>query len=213
MTRTLLKLLLLVPLATGGCNALAYLLHLGAPGQGTVAVKPEFAGLPDSRVAIVIFAGEGVQYAHPQARPELSRLIADSLRKNVKNVTVVDPRQVMKYQDTNFHWDSLDRTKLGKQLNSDYVLFVSLIEFSTREQGMVNLLRGRILAEADLYKTSLPERDARVWREAELGVIFPADRPIGILGQNDSNVRLRTELLFAEKLVKKFYAHRAPKSK
>ncbi|MCK4603040.1 MAG: hypothetical protein KAU28_11275 [Phycisphaerae bacterium] len=211
MAGKLLILTLLLAAALGGCNHLAYWLYLVAPPEPTKTVEAEFADLADSKVAIAIFADEGVQYEYPFAQLELSLIIADELKKHVKKIEVVNPRRVVKYQGENIYWDKLDRTELGRKFEADYVLYVSLVEFSTREPGSINLYRGRIIAESSVYKTSLPERQARVWVGEEIRVTHPPHAPTSLLSENDREIRYLTERLFAEKLVKNFYKHKVPK--
>ena len=71
-------------------------------------------------------------------------------------------------------------------------------------------LGGTITAEPSVYKVSLPERKARVLRAREVRVRYPEHDPTGQPSEGDRDIRERTERLFAEKLVKKFYEHKVP---
>lgn len=206
----ILLALLCATVGLGGCNMLAYPLYLFAPAVKTKPVEPEFAGLDKKTVAVVIFADASTLYEYPYARWELSSALAAQFKEHLKTTTVVDPRRVIRYQDDNIEWDTLNRTDLGKAFQADYVLYISLIEYATREHGAVNLFRGRITAEVSLYDTAKPERDARVWRGKDIRVVYPEHAPTGQVGQDDTQIRYTAHTLFADQLAKKFYKHEIP---
>ncbi|MFW6065793.1 MAG: hypothetical protein ACOC9S_03145, partial [Planctomycetota bacterium] len=114
---------------TGGCNVLGYLGYLMAPPERKVTVPADYENLPGHSVAVVVFADHAVQFEYPALRLELGSVITGELREKVEDVTVVDPRRVVRYQDQNLYWDSMDKTKLGEKLGADYVLLVSVIDF------------------------------------------------------------------------------------
>jgi len=204
----------------GGCSLIGYIGQALVPAGPTKTVEAEYAGLSGQSIAIVIYADNTIEYEYPGAKLELSLVIAEELRNRLgtktgnskRGVDVIDPRRVIKYQEANICWDSMDKTTLGKALGADRVLYVTLVEFATREEGSLNLYRGRILAESAVYDMSLPERHARVWNAANLRVLFPPKAPTGQLSDDDTAIRYETERRFADLLVKKFYKHKVPKN-
>lgn len=215
MAIRLLTLLLAAGLpAMGGCNVAAYLLYLIAPPEEhEKTVEAEYKGLDGHSLAIVVYADQKVQYEYPQAREHISRSIAgrfqsEQVRKKIKNLRIIEPTTVLAYQDQHISWDTMDKTELGKVFGADFVLFVTLVEFTTREPGSMSLYRGIITAEVSLYKTSLEERESRVGKRFDIRVVHPEDRPGGVSAANDLVIRRNTVWLFSGKLVKKFYKHR-----
>ena len=101
---------------------------------------------------------------------------------------------------------------LGRAFGADYVLHVVLEEYTMREPGSINLYRGRIVAQASVYETALPEDEARLWSGGDLRVLYPLHAPTGEPGQDDSKIRYETEKRFATLLASKFYKHEIPKS-
>ncbi len=200
-------LLLLLTVQLGGCHYIAYLL---APRIPDKKVPAEFEGLTERRVAIVVYTDQNVQYEYPHARVDLSSVLGVELKEHVEGVTVVDPQRVVRYQDENIHWDSLDKTQLGRTLGADFVLFVALDEYRMREPGSVNLYRGRITGQVTIYETSCPEEDAKKWCGENFRVLYPEHAPTGRPGQDDRKIRYETEKQFAEIVVKKFYKHKVP---
>ncbi len=194
-----------------GCRPLGYFLYLIAPGESGQKQKAEFDALKGHSVAVVIFADVNTQYEYPAAQMELSALIAHELGRHVKDVRVIDTRKVIRYQHENIYWDSMPKTQLGEIFGADYILFVSLLQYTTREPGSMNLSRGIISAEVSVYDTSLAEHQSRVKYWPEISVAFPEDDPMGRLGANEQRIRERTEKLFVDKVVKKFYDHKVSK--
>jgi len=205
---------LLIPLASlllagslCGCNVAGYLGYLVAPKAATETVEAEFDALKGHSVAVVVYCDQRVQYEHPWANMEVSHAIVDELRENVKHVTVLDPRRVTQYQGEHLRWETMDKTRIGSDLDVEYVLYVTLIQFTTRQPGAMHLYQGHIEAEASVWDVSLPERQARLWYGRGLTATYPED-PIGKMTEDDREIRYRTERIFAEKLVKNFYEHK-----
>ncbi|MDY6913305.1 MAG: hypothetical protein SVT52_02450 [Planctomycetota bacterium] len=199
--------------SAGGCRQLGYLLYLVVPGSQTKTVEAAFDGLAGKTVVVIVFTDQEVQYEYPMARWELSSVIASELDKHVKGVKVVNPRRITRYQDEDIFWDTLSKKDLGRAFGADFVLYIAMLEFSTRELGSVNLYRGRITAECSVYDCSLPERQARVWSDEQIRVVYPENVPTGQLDRDDRKVRYQSQCLFADRLVKNFYKHKVPKYK
>ena len=88
MAKKLLIPVLLLAVATTGCEGVAYLLYLFAPPEPVKTVKAEFADLAGHNVAIVIYADEKVQLEYPYARLRVASMIASELRKHIKNIRI-----------------------------------------------------------------------------------------------------------------------------
>ena len=138
---------------------------------------------------------------------EESVMLAQQFAENAKGIKVLAPEKVIKYQAENVNWDTMDKTRLGAVLGVDFVLFISLVEFTTREPGSVNLFRGRIVAEGSVYQSNLPERRARIWHNGSLDATFPLEAPVSGFGGSEGPIRVRTEADFCKALVRKFYTH------
>lgn len=194
----------------GGCDALRQGFYVLWPGAREKTVEAEFKDLPGKTVAVLVFADKAVGYEYPQVRINLSAAIADQLRRNVKNVQVIDPRRTVKYQDENLYWEEMDKTDLGKAFGADYLLYVSLVEFSTREPGSLHLYRGRAKAEVAIYATAAPERQARARKWDDLQARYPPDTVVGMPSESDQEVRDKLEQVLAEAVARKFHQHKVP---
>jgi len=206
--RIYILFLLFLPVC-GGCTSSAqrYFMYLFWPGGRTKTVEAAFPDLAGHSVAVVIYAGENVEFEHPYARLTLSKRIAAELKQRVRKVNVIDPAIVLRYQDENLNWDSMSKVELGKTFKADYILMVSLLEYTTREPNSISLSRGHIAAEADVYQTSLPEEAARVRHFTGISAVFPEGAPVGAVSTEAARMLDETERRFVDALVKKFYKH------
>jgi hypothetical protein len=191
-------------LPIGGCGKFIYFFW---PFGRTVTIPAEFGGLRSSKVAVVIFAPESTQFEYPWASLNLSAMISSRLRAKVKRLTTVDSQKINAYQRKNLHWAEMDRTALGKSLEADFVLFVSLVEFSTVEEGYVDLLRGRVNGEIKVFDCSKPEQDAMVWTCPNIKVHFPKT-PTVRTAKGEANIRSVILMKFSDELTKKFYSYK-----
>ncbi|MFB3893719.1 MAG: hypothetical protein ACE15C_17030 [Phycisphaerae bacterium] len=195
--------------ALGGCSGLKWLVYVFTPEQPDPVVEAEYAGLEGRSVAIVVYADAGTLFEYPRARLEVASAIANEMRANVKNVRVVDPQRVIRWQNENLDWDNTDRTKMGQLFGANYVLYVALARFTTREPGSEYLFRGDIQADIFLYQTSLDERRSRVWAANDVRVQYPPTTAVP--ADNDNLVRLATISVMADYVAKKFYKHKVPR--
>ena len=210
MMRKLCLPMLLAAVTLSGCKETAFFLYALWPGARDREVKAEFAGLAGKSVVIVVYCDRRVQYEYPNVCLTVSSAVGGQLAKNVEGLTLIDPRRVVKYQDGNIYWDEMDKTALGKAFGANFVLFISLVEYSTREPGSLNLYRGRINAQVSLYDGALGERDARVWRDRSIQTVYPKHTATGVLRDSDRGIRGKTEAIFANTLAKRFYDHKVP---
>ena len=197
-----------------GCQPLGYLLYLVAPEQ-TDKFEAEYKGLPGHTVAVVVFANYDVCCDHPMLQLELTSQVSAQFEdtEKFKDVKTIDPRRVLKYQNENVNWDAMDKTELARKLSADYVLLITVEEFSTRESGSMSLYRGSMMASAALYQASKKERESKVWptgTSEPIRVAYPK-KGMGRVQENDTAIRVNTEHEFAEVLAKKFYKHEEKK--
>ncbi len=200
-------------LCAAGCKWLSWPAYVFAPSPPQRTVKPQFDALVGRSVAVVVFAGPQTQLDYQLAQLEVSDAVSIELRRRVKDVTTVSPRAVLRYQAENPSWEALPPHKLCRALNCDYVLLISLREFSTRELGSIYLARGRITAEAALYPAQAPGSGSgrAVWRSGTIRVLYPPDSPLGLPASDDRAIRAETVRILAQRLVRNFYKHKVPR--
>ncbi len=206
MRLRIVPILLLAAALLSGCNILGPLLYLVAPRRSET-IAAEFDDLAGKTVAIVIYADMDTLYEYPYTRTEMAMAVGTQLRDNIADVRIVHPSRVIRYQEGNLHWDTEPMGEIGRALDADYVLYVSLNEFTTHEPGSVNLPVGRVSASVSLWDTSVPTSDpgACVWHKDNLAVKIDANA--GPLAWDPEALRLQMQRVFADRLAKHFYEH------
>lgn len=205
--RVVLLSVLTAGLVLPGCNIAKFITYVFAPSSRTRTVKAECPELAGSRVAVLVFTDVGTDFEYPDARARLSERIANELMEKVDGIEVVPPREVLEYQREHRYWDAEDKTELGKRFDAEYVLFVSMIEYSLQEPGSTTLCRGVISGEASVYESSAPESASRVWSSDKISVAHPENAVVGMLSEEVRRIRNEAERQFVGKLAKKFYKH------
>lgn len=215
MRNTLVLLSLGLAVTLGGCGELGYIFGQLFPPDVVEEINAEFDGLPGHTVAVVVHVPDEVHYTHPTAPLEISAIVSERLKligaddKKAEVINTVSPYKINQLQNENLYWEALPKTELAKQLHADYVLYISVMEFTTREPGSQNLYRGQITAECALYDVTQKEATAEVWRSSRMSSRFPQDGPY-LYSEDDEEIRLDTIVILAEKLAKKFYDHDVP---
>jgi hypothetical protein len=211
MTRRIPCIVLCVVLAAAavlpvGCSGLKFWSYVFFGDSGKRKVDAEFEGLRNKRVAVVVYADQRVYYEHPDVDLKLGYAMRGQLTKHVDGVSVVDPRTVIAYQDSDLNWAAMPKTELARKFNADYVLMINIPEFSTSEPGTVRLFRGNVVASPALYKADAEEGNACVWYQDAIRVTWPEESQ-GKYGQSDADVKNTTIAKLADRLTKYFYDH------
>jgi TolB-like protein len=200
--------------ALAGCQQLGAIGYI-IMGDQKDKFEAEYKDLPGHSVAVMVFADYKTQCAYPGVRKEMLAVINSQFedKEHFKDVKVVDSTKVAQFQDEHKDWPAMDKTQIGKELDADYVLVVSLVEFTMHDSENEAQLRGRIVGEPKLYQTSKLEKECCVWptsQTPEVRVIYPKEGKVGELseiGEDDKKVRFPTEKEFADALVKRLYKH------
>jgi len=201
-----ISLLLLLTACLCGCEAGRWLAYVFAPVASRETVEAEFNELAGKRVAVIVFTDDATQVDYPLARLTISQKVDEALRANVKGIQTLGADRVIQYQEENIRWDEYDKTRICRDLDVDYLLYLSVLEFSTLESGSMSLYRGRITVEPKVYDAAMQEHTACVWKGEAIRVVYPENAPGRI--ENAGVVRHGAEMALAERLAKKFYKHK-----
>ena len=202
---TLISLLLL----TTGCNILGPILYIFSPPAPRRTVQAEYEGLEGKSVATVVYAGPEISTDYVLAQLEIADAVNYKLKEYVDKVKTIPPRRILRYQQENAAWIDEPPEKLCAKFNCDYVLLVTLVEFSTREPGSAYLVRGRLTAAAKLYGRPDGPNAGLKWSSSEdFRVVFPPDSQMAMGIDSATKVRYKTEKNFAKALVLKFVKHK-----
>lgn len=191
-----------------GCNLIAFPAMLMAEAQ-TDKVPAEFSKLENKKVAIVVWAEPGALFQFPHMRLELASQIAYQMSIHLKTTSVVPPQMIADYQNRNTNWDAVSPSEIGKQFGADYVIFVELLEYSTREPQTPGLFHGKAKASVVVHDVADP---AARWTLSPTSVDFPQNRT-NMMNSDDQAVHRQMLEVLASQITAKFYSHEIPKYK
>ena len=207
-------LVLAVPLILGGCGFLG-IGSVTAPVLVTRTSGVEYAGLADKSVAIVVYAPSAVINEYTGAREEISTFVATEMRGHMPTTRLLDPRDVIDWQDSTMNWGNLSARDIGRHFGVDRVLTIEVLDYSTKRPAGVSNYQGRLRAQCRVYDTAdaSPGPDASghlaaVWTGL-VDAAWPSGKALDPTQTNEAAVRLRALDEFANLLVGYFYARPA----
>jgi hypothetical protein len=211
---TIKPLVLAIPLALAGCGFLG----MGTKPQVPLVTRTTgtaYAGLTDKSVAIVVYAPSAVINEYSGAREEISSFVATQMRGHMPTTRLLDPTDMIDWQNSKLNWASLSARDIGRHFGVDRVLAIEVLDYSTKRPIGVSNLQGRLRAQCRIYDTAdaAPGPDAGghmapVWTGL-VDAAWPSGKPLDPTQTNDTAVRLQTLDTFSDVLVRYFYEQRA----
>lgn len=198
-------------MALAGCGLLNQ--HLAAPVTAKSSGTP-YSGLANKSVAIVVYAPSATIDEYSGAREEISNFVATQMREHLSTTLLLPARDVMYWQNDTLNWPNLSARDIGRHFGVDRVLFIEVLDYSTRRPVGVSNLQGRLRAQCKIYETqeNSPQPDQNghvtpVWTGL-VDAAWPPAKPLDPTQTNEAAVRLRTLESFADTLVRYFYEGR-----
>jgi hypothetical protein len=193
--------LLATPLALAGCWLAAA--QERANGHKVAA---DYTGLADQSVAVVVYADQAQTDEFPDARTEISNFLAAAFRTKIPSVRLLDFREVTAWQDDTLNWSALPEKDIGKHFSADRVLYIELLDYSTRANNSFGDLQGHIKAQCKVFETNSPGATP-AWSDL-IEVRWPKDHPLDPASGSEVAVRKRALEQFSNDLVNRFVEHR-----
>src|SRR3989304_569075 len=184
----------------GGCGAML------ATGmyviQGGNMVPAEFDGLKNQRVVVVCRPPASNEYRHAGASRAVSQRVSELLVANVKNIDVVNPREVDNWLDES---DWGDFKELAKAVRAEKVVYIEMNYFELFKGK--TLYQGHAAVSATIY--DMKNNRKLVW-DRHLGeILYPTNS--GIPAQDKPEQQFEREFvgIVATRIAEYFYKHDA----
>lgn len=192
---------------TAGCNHLTPLIFVG---EHKKKVSPEFDKLANSRVAVLIWTDQVVLFDYPYARFELCTYLTEKLAAEMHQrelgTELVDPRDIDDFLQRDID-AQIDPKAVARKFDSDYVIYVEIVEFQVRDPAEPQFLRGRIDASVTVYDAHADPDRPRRYELAPVLCRYPEGVPVLLNANNSRLVREQLYRKFAEQVARKFYEH------
>lgn len=208
VVRTLtLSLLIALFAGVGGCELFGWAANGIAGGDPhappPLDVKVEYTGLHKHTVAVLVDADQAILFNNPLAQYEVCAAISQRLAGDAKDVRVVNPRQVVDYQNRNIYWNTARYSDLAKKLGADRLVIVDLLDYRFHEPGNVNIWRAVASANVGVAETDGAHPDDLAY-SSTVAVAYPPDKPQGIIESNLRTMKLATLDLLSRSVVGRF---------
>jgi hypothetical protein len=170
--------------------------------QGGNIVPPEYDGLEKQRVVVVCRPPSSHEYHHAGASRAISQQVSELLVDNVKDVDIVNPREVDNWLDEG---DWGDFKELAQAVHADMVVYIEMNEFE--------LFKGKTLyqGQADLSVTiyDMNNNNRLAWDRHIPEILYPNNS--GIPAQDKPVQQFEREFvgIVATRIAEHFYKHDA----
>lgn len=131
-------------LISGACAAFMTSCEIGyliggmaqnAEYQTLLEVEPQYDGLENKTVAVVVNADMATLYEHPVLSRQLAGGLAVRIQQSVPGVRVMSPDAVLAWQFNTTGWSAMPYGDIAATLNVDRVVFVDLYEYRLHPPG------------------------------------------------------------------------------
>lgn len=206
--RSLLSLLLLVPLSLTGC--LKELLILSYLVGGPPSIEPDFDAMTkksftdkEVTVAVVCYAPLEVKYDFSAIDAELAKYVTYRLVQH--KIKVVNPDQVRAWLDENKdNWD--EPSEIGKALGVKYVVYIDLESFNLWEEHSQDLFRGRAEGLVSVYEMDEAGDGEKIYSK-EVTSKFPTVSPRAATEVSYPTFKQQYLTRLSEEIGRFFYEH------
>ncbi len=190
-----------------GCQTAGMVAEVIAGGEGSpIEVTAEYAGLNDQTVAVLVNADYTVLYQHRDIQWELTTAISNLIATGVPGVKVIDPRDVVAFQNRNIYWTTAPYGELAKKLGATRLVMVELQEFRLHEPGNTMLYRGVASARVDVAETDGPRPHDAAYSSI-VTAAFPPSSPQGVPEADPQTIRKGLVDIFSRAVAWKFFDH------
>jgi hypothetical protein len=208
----LLALIIIVASCCAGCSVFGF---IGAGKQAMedqmLIEKPAEYSLEGYRVAVVIDSDLSIHYEHPGIATLIAGAVSGRIAKNVKNVEVLRPDSVARWQFETPQWTAMPSTEIAKSLGVNRVVYIDLQNYTLTPPGNRWLWEGRCSAMIGIIEADSYEHDGFV-DTFEIMAVFPK-RPAVLSREEASEGTIEQGILneFIKQTSWLFYFHEEPK--
>lgn len=196
----------------GGCEAGGFFAETFTPDPPPLNVRAEYVGLENQKVAVLVDANQSLLFDQPLAPLEVSRAVSEKLADGVPGIKLVEPVQVVDFQNRNIYWNTMPYSEVAGRLGVTRLVLIELSDYRLHEPGNVNIWRGVMSGHVSVYETDSAEPNNATYAR-EVTAAYPPDEPLGVLDSNQRDMRFGTMDLFSRSVAGLFFEHKEPRKR
>lgn len=140
-------------IAVNGCGDPRTVLYFLQPFEPTIPAPGP--NLWKKKVVILCYATSGALGEFPSLERDMTRELADKIRKKVKKITIIDPDKTATWMEA--HPRNTDPTEIANDFDADLVIQLEIEQFRTQAPGDVNLVHGDSKTHIKVYELEYPK--------------------------------------------------------
>ena len=185
--------------------------------EGEENIAPAYSGLKGQRVAIMVWADEGVAMDHPSIRADVAgglhaklQQCIDSKLDDLKNTTFLSTSQILRFQDAHpeVQADSAEQIALRFPA-ATRLIYVEVESLSLHPSDSVDLSRGQVMAGVKAVEVANGQAKL-AYQIDNVGGVYPKQAPPeGMPGLSDEVVYHKSIDSLTSELAKLFITHQA----
>jgi hypothetical protein len=204
----LVVLLIACLFCLSGCIALGYV--ASAIPQSTDA---QYTGLAGQRTAVLVWAPRGVRVDHPNLQLDLANAIQANLAAKINESSLkgtefpYETRSVLRFQREHPELEFQSVTEWSHRMSGlDRLVYVEVIDFSTRSGTAVQLLRGGISANVKVVE--MHSGSSKIaYERPDVRLFFPRNAPEGVVNVSDAAIYTGTINEMGLTIARLFFPH------
>ena len=186
-----------------GCQALYFL----TPDE-TKDVKAEYGKIGKATVAVVVWADHPTLDVDPKARRRVCDAVIYEMKRNLPDAKFVPAKKIADFQENSgLDWQGMSHHDVARELNSDLVLRIDLLEYTTRAADTRELRKGRVHGSVSLYDGSDAARPDSLYT-TDISATFPPSGEASITDMDEYDLLRAAIEQFGQAVAKKFYDHK-----
>jgi hypothetical protein len=209
-------LILLAPLMTlmcAGCDTLGV---VASKVVGDETIAPAYAGFKGQRVAIIVWADEGLTVDHPNICADVAGSLQVKLQQGVdakvdelKGTTFLDRQKVLRFQEAHPEFQSDSAEQIALRLPATRLIYIEVQSLSLHPNESVDLSRGHALADVKVIEVDGSTAKS-VYDNDNVDAIYPPNSPPeGLPNLADDEVYRKSVDALTTELGKLFITHPA----
>jgi hypothetical protein len=197
-------------LLCSGCNVLG----LGAAALPPATIRPRYTGLAGQTVGVMVWTDRGIRVDWPTLPLDAANSIQTKLKKAktrelAKTIFPLEPASILRYQQDHPEIDAEGVLELAPQLGVSRLIYVEVLDFSTRAAASIDLYRGTLAGTLKVIEIDPNTHQAKVaYEEPNLRVSYPPKSPEeGLPRGNDYQFYIGTLDTFTTEVVNRLVSH------
>jgi len=203
----------LFPFLLAGCTALGYAAYVMPKPD----VQPEYQGMRDQTIGVMVWADRGIRIDFPTIQQDLANAIQNKLiaaqgkegakdpkeskARTLRGATFpVLPASIVRYQKDHPEIEAMNITDVAPKLGVSRLIYVEMDDFATRSVASVELFRGRAKCVVHLVEIDPSGKAVVAYNKPDVQVLYPKKAPAeGVPGGGDEKMYMGTiDLLSTE---------------